>query len=126
MKIAVPVTKSNQLDVHFGHCEYYQVFTVDGKEISHVETIPSTQGCGCKSNIASVLADSGVSLMLAGGIGMGAVQVLNRHGIEVIKGCGGIPEDNVKLYLTGNLVDQGSVCQSHASHSGNPDHTCQH
>jgi len=28
MKIAVPVTKNNQIDDHFGHCEFYNVFTI--------------------------------------------------------------------------------------------------
>ncbi len=28
MKIAVPVTKENQIDSHFGHCESYSVFTI--------------------------------------------------------------------------------------------------
>jgi predicted Fe-Mo cluster-binding NifX family protein len=28
MKIAVPVTKENQIDSHFGHCETYGVFTI--------------------------------------------------------------------------------------------------
>ena len=31
MKIAVPVTKENQIDSHFGHCESYGVFTISEK-----------------------------------------------------------------------------------------------
>ena len=31
MKIAVPVTKENQIDSHFGHCESYGVFTISDK-----------------------------------------------------------------------------------------------
>jgi predicted Fe-Mo cluster-binding NifX family protein len=65
MKIAVPVTKENQIDGHFGHCESYGVFTIsDKKEISEIKNVESPQGCGCKSDIASVLASDGVSLML--------------------------------------------------------------
>jgi predicted Fe-Mo cluster-binding NifX family protein len=57
MKIAVPVTSTNQVDEHFGHCEFYSIYTVSEKnEITKIETIPSVQGCGCKSNIAGVLA----------------------------------------------------------------------
>ena len=55
MKIAVP-TRENVVDDHFGHCAYYTLFTVDDdKNITNIETLPSPQGCGCKSNIASVL-----------------------------------------------------------------------
>ena len=54
MKIAVP-TRENVVDDHFGHCAYYTLFTVDDdKNITKIEPHPSPQGCGCKSNIASV------------------------------------------------------------------------
>ena len=90
MKIAVPVTKEGQIDGHFGHCESYNVFTItDKNEIAEVKNVESPQGCGCKSDIASVLASDGVSVMLAGGIGGGAINVLNNSGIEVIRGCAG-------------------------------------
>ena len=42
MKIAVPVTSTNQVDEHFGHCEFYSIYTVSEKnEITKIETIPS-------------------------------------------------------------------------------------
>ena len=75
-KIAVPVTSTNQVDDHFGHCEFYSIFTLSEKnEITKITTIPSVQGCGCKSNIAGDLAADGVTIMLAGGIGGGAINV---------------------------------------------------
>lgn len=126
MKIAVPVTKENQIDGHFGHCESYGVFTItEDKEISNVKSVQSPQGCGCKSDIASVLAADGVSLMLAGGIGGGAINVLNNSGIEVIRGCSGNATEVVKLYLKGMVEDSGSSCQQHESH-GQDGHQCSH
>src|SRR5665647_3324551 len=102
MKIAVPVTKENQIDGHFGHCESYGVFTISEKnEIVEIKSVGSPEGCGCKSDIASVLASDGVSIMLAGGIGGGAINVLNNSGIEVIRGCSGDATEVVKLYLSG-------------------------
>ena len=88
MKIALP-TRNNQIDSHFGHCEYFTVFTTDADSIISQEVVPSPEGCGCKSNIASVLANMGVSLMLAGNMGDGAVNVLANSGIEVVRGCQG-------------------------------------
>ncbi len=62
MKIAVPVTKENQIDGHFGHCESYGVYTISDKnEIAEIKSVESPQGCGCKSDIASVLAADGVT-----------------------------------------------------------------
>lgn len=117
MKIAVPITNENQIDSHFGHCESYGVFTVtDNNEIAGVKKMESPQGCGCKSDIASVLAADGVSVMLAGGIGGGAINVLNNSGIEVIRGCAGDANEVVKLYLKGLIEDSGSSCHQHEVH----------
>jgi predicted Fe-Mo cluster-binding NifX family protein len=128
MKIAVPVTKDNQIDGHFGHCESYGVFTIsEKKEIAEFKQVPSPNGCGCKSDIASILAADGVTTMLAGGIGGGAINVLNSNGIEVIRGCSGDATEVVKAYLKGIVEDSGSSCQQHESHHGHEHgHQCNH
>lgn len=123
-KIAVPVNSSNQLEDHFGQCEYYQIYTIsDQNEILEIDTLESEQGCGCKSNIASVLAEHGVSLMLAGGIGNGAINVLNKCNIEVVRGCSGYTENIVKQYLEGKVIDSGESC---AHHEHDHSHQCNH
>lgn len=130
MKIAVPVTGENQIDSHFGHCESYGVFTITEKnEIAGIKSVRSPQGCGCKSDIASVLASDGVTVMLAGGIGGGAINVLNNSGIEVIRGCAGDATEVVKLYLSGLVEDSGSSCHQHKAHHEHGhehDHQCSH
>lgn len=119
-KIAVPVTKSNLIDDHFGHCEYYQIYSISEKdEIVDVQTIKSEQGCGCKSNIASILSNNGVTIMLAGNIGEGAINVLNNCGIQIIRGCFGNAEDIVKQYLNGKISDSGQTCSLHEQHNSN-------
>jgi predicted Fe-Mo cluster-binding NifX family protein len=128
MKIAVPVTKENQIDGHFGHCDSYSVFSItDKKEISDIKSVNSAEGCGCKSDIASVLASDGVTVMLAAGIGGGATNVLNNSGIEVIRGCSGDATEVVKLYLSGMVEDKGSSCHKHnANHEHNHPHNHEH
>jgi predicted Fe-Mo cluster-binding NifX family protein len=126
IKIAVPITKENQIDGHFGHCESYGVFTVsDNNEIAEVRKVESPQGCGCKSGIASVLASDGVTFMLAGGIGASAIIVLNNCGIEVIRGCSGNASEVIKLYLSGLVKDSGSSCHQHEVHHKQGD-SCKH
>jgi len=118
MKIALP-SRNNSIDSHFGHCEYFTVFTVDTntKEILSSEQVTSPAGCGCKSNIASVLADMGVKVMLAGNMGDGAVNVLNNAGIQVLRGCSGDVKTVASNWLQGALVDSGEACHAH-------DHEC--
>ncbi len=128
MKIAVPVRNTNQIDEHFGHCEKYQIFSIsESKEIVEVEEIASPQGCGCKSNIASVLSQKGVSVFLVGGIGAGAINVLNSVGIDVVRGCSGNARELVMQFVNGNIADSGESCRQHEHHHGSGhEHSCGH
>ena len=63
--------------------------------------------------------------MLAGGIGGGAINVLNNSGIEVIRGCSGDATEVVKLYLKGSVEDSGNSCHQHEAHHQDG-HTCSH
>ena len=113
MKVAVP-TRGNAVDDHFGHCEAYTVFTVDDKrKIISSEILPSPQGCGCKSNIASVLQEKGVTVMLAGNMGDGALNVLMHHGINVYRGNTGDVRKLTEVFLQGNVGDSGEGCKIH-------------
>ena len=121
MKVAIP-TRNNVVDDHFGHCEYYTIFTIsEDKLIVCTEIQASPEGCGCKSNIASVLEEKGVELMLAGNMGDGARNVLQRNGITVVRGCHGPVEAVVAAYLAGTISDSGDACAHH--HEGScPEH----
>ena len=124
MKVAVP-TRGNSVDDHFGHCEVYTVFSIDeNQKIISSEILPSPQGCGCKSNIASVLKEKGVSVMLAGNMGGGALNVLNRHGIDVYRGCSGDVRELTESFLEGKIGDSGEGCHQHEKQG--EDHQCNH
>ncbi len=124
MKIAVPTKENNQIDAHFGHCEFYTIFLVsDQNEIISETILESPKGCGCKSNIAYDLAQMDVRIMLAGGIGDGAVNKLASQNIQVVRNCKGDVHQIVKAYLAGNMQDGGSNCASHAHEEG---HVCSH
>ena len=113
MKIALP-SSGNQVDGHFGHCEFFTIFTLDeqGKIVAR-ENVTPPAGCGCKSNIVPTLAELGVNVMLAGNMGGAAVDLLMRHGIEVVRGCSGELEQVVKTWQAGQLSDSGTSCSAH-------------
>jgi predicted Fe-Mo cluster-binding NifX family protein len=118
MKIALP-TQNGKIDSHFGHCEYFTVFTLnDKKEIVSEETVQSPVGCGCKSNIAGTLAQMGVKVMLAGNMGDGAVNVLGSSGIRVVRGCSGNVRTVADNWINGTVFDSGIGCSQH-------EHGCQ-
>ena len=113
MKIALP-SRQNRVDEHFGHCEYFTVFTVnENHKILSEETVSSPENCGCKSSIAQTLAQMGVKMMLAGNMGQGAVNVLNECGIDVLRGCSGDVKEVAEGWLAGNLKDSGIACDLH-------------
>jgi predicted Fe-Mo cluster-binding NifX family protein len=109
MKIAVPTKENNEIDAHFGHCEFYSIFVISDKNEIMAETIlESPKGCGCKSNIAYDLAAMDVKIMLAGGIGDGAVNKLASQNIQVVRNCKGNVHQLVEDYLAGKIQDGGS------------------
>jgi len=120
MKIAIP-TKNNVVDNHFGHCEYFTVFTVENNQIVKRENIPSLQGCGCKSSIVTDLKAHGVDIMLAGNMGQGAINKITSANIKLIRGCSGDVNNTINDYLAGNIKDTFIVCNEHAD-----GHQCSH
>jgi predicted Fe-Mo cluster-binding NifX family protein len=112
MKIALP-SRDNQVDGHFGHCEYFSVFSVDDNKIISEKRVDPPAGCGCKSNIVPVLSEMGVTVLLGGNMGSGAVNILEDHGIKVYRGCAGEPRKVAEDWLAGNINDSGKSCSEH-------------
>ena len=113
MKIAIPF-HDGFVNEHFGHSENFAVFTINTEnQIVNRTLIKADEGCGCKSGIGAVLAREGVTIMLAGNMGGGAVHHLYTEGIDVIRGCSGTAEDVVINYLKGTVADGGQTCDQH-------------
>ena len=122
MRIALPSDGTN-VDEHFGHCQCFTIFSVDdNRQIVSEETLTPPPGCGCKSSVVPQLADMGVSVMLAGNMGGGAVNILSSHGIKVVRGCTGNVREVAQAWLAGNIGDSGTSCQSHGP-GGCPEHS---
>lgn len=114
MKIAIP-TKDGVVDSHFGHCDYYTIYTVENEKVTDEDTYQAPKGCGCKSNVAKELANMGVELLLAGNIGNGAVKKIGEAGIAVVKGCEGAVSTLIVEYLAGKVEDKGDICHEHGN-----------
>lgn len=126
MKIAIP-TRNEQVQDHFGHSESFAVFSIDeDKNITERKTIPSLQGCGCRSNIIQTLKEEGVDTMLAGNMGMGAYEKLRARGIYVIRGCSGTAEEALRSYLRAELIDSDKFCDTSQRHQHGYGHDHDH
>ncbi len=127
-KIAIPITKNNKIEDHFGRSKFYEIYTFsNNNEIVDLQLLESEQGCGCKSNIVSVLANEGVTFMLSGNIGDKAKNKLNDAGIGVIRGCLGNSADVILEFVEDKISDNGISCLQHnQNHRSGHGHVCNH
>lgn len=111
MKIAV----ANDRDVvsqHFGHCESFVVFETKGNEIVNTKNHPNP---GHRPGYLPVfLKELGVNIIIAGGMGGGAITLFEENNIKVITGASGKTKDVVQKFLEGELKSSNSVCKEHS------------
>jgi len=119
-KIAIP-TRNNEVDNHFGHCDFYTIYEVSdkGQVVAEIK-YEAPKGCGCKSGVGNLLAEQGVSTLLAGSMGRGAEEKIKAAGIDMIKGCTGPVHIVIQEYIAGNLKDSGELCD----HTHEDGHEC--
>jgi len=86
--VGIPSTEPGGLDAvfgqHFGHCDLYTLVDIENDEIKNVRTLPSVphQQGGCMAPV-QYLADNGVQILLAGGMGMRPLMAFNQLNIDV-------------------------------------------
>ena len=118
MKIAATYD-NGMIFQHFGKSRYFKMYiTDDDKNIIAFEIV-SSNGKG-HGELADMLAQYGVNVLICGGIGQGALDSLNEKGIEVYSGNAGNPDGVVITFLAGKLPKQAVNCDHHH----NEGHTC--
>lgn len=114
MKIAV-ASENKIVAGHFGHCEGFEIFDIENGKVAKQTFV---QNPGHKPGfLPNFLNDMGVNIIIAGGMGGGAVAIFNEKGIEIVTGATGSCEENVNSYLAGKLKSTGSICHEH-QHEG--------
>jgi predicted Fe-Mo cluster-binding NifX family protein len=110
MRYAVPVT-GGMMSPHFGHCEQFALFDVDEqtKEITNKELVNSP---GHQPGLLPEwLAEQGVSVVVASGMGSRAQMLFEQNGIGVVFGAlEDDPEQAVQSHLNGQLATGDNIC----------------
>jgi predicted Fe-Mo cluster-binding NifX family protein len=107
MRIAI-AQDGNQVSGHFGHCEAYAIFDVEGSIIYRRDDLLSP---GHKpGQLPIFLAGHGVNLVIAGGMGPRAVDLFHENGIEVLLGISGNVDYVAQDYIAGRLSPGESSC----------------
>jgi len=110
MRFAIPVVEG-RVAAHFGHCSHFALFDVDEatKAMVKREVIPSP---GHQPGLLPAwLAEEGVSVVIASGMGSRARALFSEHRIEVVVGVlGDEPEKAVLDYIKGELARGDNIC----------------
>ncbi len=110
MRIAVPVNR-DKLSAHFGHCDHFALIDVDTREKTILRQESATPPPHEPGVLPVWLADLGVDLVLAGGMGGRAQQALNARDVQVIVGVPELePETLVRAWLKGELPSGLNSC----------------
>ena len=110
MRYAIPVS-GGMLSQHFGHCEQFALIDVneERREIVNKEMVSSPEHE--PGFLPRWLAEQGVSVVIAGGMGSRAQNLFDQNRIKVvINVLESDPEQAVLGYLAGTLKTGGDVC----------------
>ena len=105
---AVPTTKG-ELTQHFGHCEKFAIIETDNDKIVKEDyVVPPLHQPGV---YPKYLADRGVHVIIAGGMGQKAQELFALNNIEVYLGITADPPQKlVQYYLDDHLQSGDNLC----------------
>lgn len=111
MKTAIP-TANGKLSMHFGHCEKFTILDIDPDN----KTITATTELDAPPHEPGLLppwlAERGVDLIIAGGMGQRAQALFEEQNIKVLTGASGelTPTEVVTAYLNKTLETGANTC----------------
>ena len=118
MKVCIPTAGRGGLDdivgEHFGRVPSYTLVDV---ETGHVEVVENTsEHAGGAGLPADILASLGIDVLLCGGLGRRAIEILSQKGIDVCVGASGTVREAMEAWKGGALPDASAAdaCQQHA------------
>jgi Uncharacterized conserved protein len=66
--------------------------------------------------LPNFLHEKGITAIISGGMGGGAIDIFNEKQIAVVTGASGDASEAALAYAQGKLTSTGSVCNQHAHH----------
>lgn len=119
MKVAVSATGpglDSSLDTRFGRANYFVVVESETGEIAGVIDNRSAQSAshGAGINAATLVAESGATVVLTGQVGPKAYAVLEAAGIRIVSGVAGTVREAVQRFASGAASGlTGPTCNAH-------------
>ena len=118
MKIALPLTASDEFSSHYGAAAKFAVFDVDPAQQAVCRCLIVVPQDSEPCAWPTLLRAAGVELVLAGGMGRAAQAHMAEHGLKVLVGVPpAAPEAIVEAWMTGNLTAGKNACDG-SGHGG--------
>lgn len=121
LRIGFPTNDEVTIEEHFGHCEKFVVYSIKDREIVEKEVLIAPEHA--PGAYPKFIADNKIEVIITGGLGKKAIDLIKANGGEIILGASGNIKDALEAYQAGNLISKGSPCNHHHHEEG---HKCKH
>ena len=93
-------TDTQEIDQSFGTTKYFKLYD----SLAGTTSLLSTEGTGGHANLIPLLAKNGVKVVIAGGMGERAKNLLTAEGILPYAGNSGAADQAYEDYMAGKLI----------------------
>ncbi|PLX16062.1 MAG: hypothetical protein C0599_15740 [Salinivirgaceae bacterium] len=106
--LAIP-SENGVLSNHFGHASEFAFVECEGTEVKSVKMqVPPPHEPGI---LPKWVAEQGGNVVIAGGMGHKAIDIFQRHGVDVVTGAESLPvEELARQFVEGTLTGSGNKC----------------
>lgn len=111
LRIGFPTNDEVTVEEHFGHCEKFMVFSIENGKVVNKECLIAPEHA--PGVFPRFIGSNNINVVITGGMGQRAIDLIKANGGEVILGASGNIEDVLKVYLEGELYSKGSACAHH-------------
>ena len=124
MKIAIS-TDGSMVSAHFGRCPSFTIVEVKDREVVDRKSVDNPGHH--PGFLPQFLHNEGVNAIVAGGMGMSALNLFNQVNIDVVVGVNGSIDDVISKLANGELKGGESLCDPGAGRGYGVERTeCDH
>ncbi|WP_291255882.1 MULTISPECIES: NifB/NifX family molybdenum-iron cluster-binding protein [unclassified Fusobacterium] len=121
LRVGFPTNDEVNVEEHFGHCAKFVVFSIEDGKIVNREVLEAPEHA--PGVFPRFIADNNINVVITGGMGQRAIDLIKENGGQVILGASGNIASVLKVFLDGALYSKGSACAHHHHDEG---HKCEH
>ena len=103
LKVGFSTNDGVVLEGHFGHCEKFAVYTIENRKVVNKEIVTAPEHT--PGAFPKFMAEQKVNVVITGGMGQKAMDILRANKIEIILGASGKIEDILKQTARNSSIE---------------------